>query len=423
MVRTEQVRVDNLCVDTMQSRDEPWVGDDQDHRLAASIAQTGLLQDLLVRPVNHLDSEGDHVRKADYAIVAGSRRYYAAMEAGQERVRCKIFDADDLGAAWQSLVENTDRKALSEQEIAQQLRLIYEMVRPLSEVDACPECGYSVDGEAGLASHCTQTDCRLPAKTVAVDTPSSQREFVQCQPAETVQQANDAGATADGRFLTERQALVYLAEGYLGRSDKGAREIVAGHIRTAELPPVLQSLFKSPSERTAAETTALDNYNIDTTATLGNGEGKSGTSREVVALHRTVADTFDDDALDPTDAVLQTVGKLQFTEMSEQELRRTLRSFRQEVTTEVDVSESPDIQREAFVDTLERCSAELREIYEQIEPTRPFKKVDVLGPNTERHSRWHARVMQRRDAAGHGELVRELYQERLEAVADQEGWE
>ncbi len=420
MVTTERVRVDNLCVDTMQSRDDPWVGDDQDHRLAASVARTGLLQDLLVRPVEQLGSAppGD-ARDADYAIIAGSRRYYAAMEAGHERVRCKVLNATDISAAWQSLAENTDRRSLSEQEIARQLRLIYEMVRPPSEIESCPTCGTTVDGETGLDSHCRQTDCPLPADTVTVDGGASVHLT---NPATVTEQSTEDAYSADGRFVTDRQAVTYLAEGFLGRSGQDARDVVAGHLRTAELPPVLQAMFKTPSERSTAETTALDNYNVDTTTRLGSGEGKSGTSREVVALHRTVADTFDDDAVDPTNAVLRTVGSLQFDEMSEQELRRTLRSFRQEIDAAVTISQSADTQREVFADTLETHSTELREMYEQIEPHRPFKKVDVLGPETERHSRWHARVMQRREASGHGNLVRQLYEERLEALAEQEGW-
>jgi len=260
MVTTESVRVDNLCIDTIQSRDESWIGDDQDRQLAASIAQTGLLQDLLVRPVEQLDvNRSDRSRDADYAIIAGSRRYCAAMEAGRERVRCKILNADDLTAAWQSLSENTDRKPLSEQEVVQQLRLIYEMVRPRSEVAACPECGTAVDGEAHLTRHCQQTDCPLPSESLAIGntgtgstrlSPAGKNSGVQTQ--------------SDGRFLTDRQAIAYLAERYLGRSDDSARSIIEGHLRTAELPPVLQALFKQPNERTTAEMTALDNYNIGT---------------------------------------------------------------------------------------------------------------------------------------------------------------
>jgi ParB/RepB/Spo0J family partition protein len=409
MMTTETIPVDDLFVDTVQSRDEPWTGDEQDQQLAASINNSGLLHDIIVRPAAQVGFEdAEHSIDSAYAIIAGSRRYYAAMEAGRERVPCKILEADDLEAAWRSLTENTDRKALSEQEIARQLHLVYEMVRPHTDITSCPECGTAVDGERGLSNHCHQTSCQLPSEDLQISDGGS--------PAPTV-------TDSDGRFLTERQAITYLAEGFLGRSGEDARSVVQGHLRTAELPPVLQALFKDPSERTAAETTALDNYNVDTTATLGSGEGKSGTSREVVALHRTVSEDLDDDALDPTNAVLRTVGSLQFEEMSEQELRRTLRSFRQEISDEIDVSEAADVQRQRFTETLQERSAELREIYDELEPVRPFKKVDVLAPETQHHSRWHARAMQRRDASGHGELVRQLYQERLETIAENEGWE
>jgi len=405
MVRTEEIRVDRLCVDTVQSRDEAWTGDDEDRQLAASIAQTGLLQDILVRPVEQMGGDTDRSSDADYAIVAGSRRYHAAMEAGQEYVRCKILDATDLEAAWQSLSENTDRRSLSEQEIAQQLRLIYEMVRPRADVSTCPACGADVEDEDGLVSHCQQTDCQLPSEQLAGDEGPVPTHL------------------PDGRCETDHEALTYLAEGFLGRSDQSALSLVEGHLRTAELPPVLQALFKASEERSAAEKTALENHGIDATETLGSGEGKSGTSREVVALHETISEDLDEDTVDPTNAVLQTIGDLQFQEMSEQKLRRTLRSFRQDLTSAIDTSQPADTQRQTFVDTLATHTENLREMYEQIEPQRPFRKVDVLGPESERHSRWHARLMQRRDASGHGELVRELYQERLETLADQEGWD
>jgi len=109
--------------------------------------------------------------------------------------------------------------------------------------------------------------------------------------------------------------------------------------------------------------------------------------------------------------VLETVGSFQFDEMSEQEFRRTLREFRHEATAKLDSAESAAEQHETFRKTLQRCAADLAEAYEEVEPVRPFKKVDVLGPDTQQHSRWHAQAMERRDVSGHGELVRELYQE------------
>jgi hypothetical protein len=45
-----------------------------------------------------------------------------------------------------------------------------------------------------------------------------------------------------------------------------------------------------------------------------------------------------------------------------------------------------------------------------------------MGPETQQHSRWHVQAMQMRDREAHSELVKELYQERLEALAEEHGW-
>ena len=404
MIERAELPIEALVLDTVQSRERAWSGDEIDRQLAESVAADGLLQDLIVRPLEDVELGMDETgNDAEYAIIAGSRRYHAAMEAGYEAVPCKIIHADDLEAAWTSLTENVDRRELSEQEIAQQLSLIYELVRPRDEPTACPDCGTAVDGEQALRVHCRDTECELP-RTPGVETEG----------------AADEGPY-QGRFATEYQALRYLAKRFLGRDDEGAISLVEGHLRTAGLPPILQSLFKSPADRTAQERTAMDNYGIDTRMTLGSGEGKSGTSREVIALQETFEKELETDMIDPTEAVLETVGSLRFDEMSEQELRRTLREFRHEVTAELDEADPAD-QQTVFTETLDRCAGDLRETYEKVEPTRPFKKVDVLGPDTQRHSRWHVQVMQERDTAAHGELVRELYQERLEELAEENEW-
>lgn len=410
MTRSERISVDELVVDPVQARDEAWTNDETDRQLAASVAEEGLLQDLIVRPIEHVsdgkDDGGNNA--ASYAIVAGSRRYHAAMDAGFEAVPCKVLEAGDIDAAWTSLLENTDRKGLSEQEIAQQLALIYELVRPRDEPDACPQCGDPVTDASALDAHYERTEC----------TPK-------IQPEADTQHRRIADGTAEPatRFSTDRQAKRYLAQRFLGRTDDSALSLIEGHLRTAALPESLQALFKSPDDRTATERQTLDNYGIDTQTTLGSGEGKSGTSREVVALHETVETELADAAVDSTEAVLETVGSLTQPEMSEQELRRTLRDFRHDVTTAVETDASAATQRAQFSETLQTCAEELRATYEEVEPQRPFKKVDVLGPDTQRHSRWHARAKATREVSGHGELVRELYQERLERLAEQNGWE
>jgi hypothetical protein len=404
-MQRQELRIDQLTVDQMQSRDTAWVGDNDDQRLANSIAATGLLHDVLVRSCDASDTA--ETESQQYSVVAGSRRYYAALEAGYERLPCKIIEADDVEAAWTSLSENTDRRNLSEQEIAQQLSLIYEMVRPVAEPSNCPDCGQDVDGEVGLRSHQQHTDCELPQDPVAVainSTPPTTNESV------------------TNRFTTSQQALTYIAARYLGRSDDDAVDLVAGHLRTADLPPVIQSLFKPPDDRTTEEQMAISNYGISSSTRLGSGEGRSGTSRDVASLYEGLEGTLDEQtALTPTGAVLEAVGSLTFDGMSEQEIRQNIREFRREVTAELTADDTAS-QQEIFTKTLAAQESELREMYEEIEPTRPFRKVDVQGPDTQRHSRWHSQAMRSRDENAHGALVKRLYEERLETLAEKHGW-
>lgn len=408
MIERRRIPIDQLVIDPMQSRERPWSNDDDDRRLASSVDDLGLLQDLIVRPQEHRADAGDgNGGNETYAIIAGSRRFHAAMDAGYEAVPCKVLEADDLDAAWASLHENTDRTELSEQEIADHLRVIYELVRPESDIRECPDCGTAVDDESSLYNHYGQTDCCPRPLPHAADGSSDRSSIDPDQE----------------RFETTRQAKKYLAHRFLGRADRGGIRIVTGHLRTAQLPEPVQALFKQPAERTDTETTALENYSIDTRTTLGSGDGHSGAAREIVSLYETVATDLADGAIDPTDAVLETVGSLQHEEMSEQEFRRSVRDFRQELTADLDASLSADEQHQRFRETLRTHVAELRSTYEEVEPTRPFKKVDVLGPETQQHSRWHARAMTVRDVSGHGDLVRQLYHERLESLADAEGWD
>lgn len=389
MIERTELPVDALVPDEMQSRERAWVGDDEDRQLAASIAEEGLLNDLIVRPHGGDPTDGD----ASYAVIAGSRRYHAAMEAGLETVPVKIVHVDDAGAAWTSLRENVDRKDLSEQEIAQQLSVLYRLVRPVGEPSECPVCETGVDGEDELLTHVEETDCELPTEP------------------------------RDDRFATEQQALDHLARNFLGRDDEGARALVEGHLRTADLPPELQALFKKPAKRTRREKAAIENHGVSATTTLGSGEGKSGTSREIVSLHEAIDEQFDRDAIDPVDAVLETVGKLPHEQMSEQELRRTLGDIRRDLAETVEADASIDAQRDAFGETLQETASALVETYDEVEPSRPFRKVDVMGPDSQQHCRWHVQAMQTRNTSGHGELVRELYQERLEQLAEEEGWD
>jgi ParB family chromosome partitioning protein len=76
--------------------------------LAASIRSQGLMQPLLVRPV-------DHER---YELIAGERRWRAAQMAGLEEVPAVVRDVPDEAALAMSLIENIQRENLNPMEEA-----------------------------------------------------------------------------------------------------------------------------------------------------------------------------------------------------------------------------------------------------------------------------------------------------------------
>jgi ParB family transcriptional regulator, chromosome partitioning protein len=78
--------------------------------LAASIKAQGLMQPILVRPVN-----GD----GRYEIIAGERRFRAAQIAGLSEVPVLVKDVDDQAAAAMALIENIQREDLNPLEEAQ----------------------------------------------------------------------------------------------------------------------------------------------------------------------------------------------------------------------------------------------------------------------------------------------------------------
>lgn len=70
--------------------------------LAASITQLGVLQPILVRPVEH-----------GYQLIAGERRWRAAQRAGLATVPAVVRTSDDVSAVEQALVENLHRADLT----------------------------------------------------------------------------------------------------------------------------------------------------------------------------------------------------------------------------------------------------------------------------------------------------------------------
>lgn len=87
------------------------------NELAASIKAQGVMQPILVRPLeqkNGVSSVGDK-----YEIIAGERRFRAAQIAGLLEIPVLVKDVDDLAAAAMALIENIQREDLNPLEEAQ----------------------------------------------------------------------------------------------------------------------------------------------------------------------------------------------------------------------------------------------------------------------------------------------------------------
>ncbi|WP_028357264.1 ParB/RepB/Spo0J family partition protein [Brackiella oedipodis] len=91
--------------------------------LAASIKTEGVVQPLLVRPLNKAEKEKD----VKYEIIAGERRFVASQLAGLKEVPVVIFEVNDEKAAIIALIENMQREDLNPLEEAKGVqRLINE---------------------------------------------------------------------------------------------------------------------------------------------------------------------------------------------------------------------------------------------------------------------------------------------------------
>ncbi len=95
------VPLEKLVVDDCNIRGGEW---DYDKDLVKSIERTGVQQPLVVRPLN------PPIGDASFGIVAGSRRYNAAVEAELDEVPCRVREMDDEEAMLHSMEENRNRR-------------------------------------------------------------------------------------------------------------------------------------------------------------------------------------------------------------------------------------------------------------------------------------------------------------------------
>lgn len=114
MSEKKMIAVDDIAIDTTQSRRGSWEGDELDKRLVDSIKGIGLIYDIIVRPTTTDKYEGE--TEKPYALVAGSRRLKAMIQAGKYKVPCKVLELSDIEAIAMSFSENVGRKNLTEYE-------------------------------------------------------------------------------------------------------------------------------------------------------------------------------------------------------------------------------------------------------------------------------------------------------------------
>jgi hypothetical protein len=389
MIERKQIPVADLTIDTAQSRRGEWEADEQDQRLVHSLETDGLLQSLLVRPIESTGYDAGTV-DADYSIIAGSRRYHAAVEADFESVHCRVIEADDFEAAKKSLKENEDRKDLTDQERARSLKMQFEMLRPDPPVE-CPECGEDFED---VGQHWVTSEC----ESVSQPSPG----------------ASDEGSVT---FYTDKQVYDYLAREHLGSERKVRR--VRKLIQVAELPSELQALWKQPGLRTAEEREALEKFNIDRDLTAERGGSVSRLGNQVLQLHRTIEEHTDADAVNTTNATLETIGRLDVGDMSSVDLEEELQQFKMEVE-EVGKKDSAEAQERAFRARLEDHETQLRELNEELDsPTLGrlnFRLED------QRYKRYHARARQTLNSQSDSEVVRKGYRRYLEQQAEKHGW-
>jgi ParB family chromosome partitioning protein len=101
-----EIPIERLAPDPFQPRTH--FTEETIRELADSIHQHGLLQPLLVRPMQGLNSRGR------YWIVGGERRYRAAQLLGMKALPCRVQPYENLAAAVVALAENVHREDLGD---------------------------------------------------------------------------------------------------------------------------------------------------------------------------------------------------------------------------------------------------------------------------------------------------------------------
>lgn len=304
----KRISINRLALDPMQSRKHGGISVPRDE-LVQSIEDMGIMSDLLVRPV-----KSDNV-DVDYQIIAGSRRFDAAINAGKREVPCKVIRVGDYEAAKRSLQENEERKDLSYTERAESLLMQYELIKPDEPPEGdpwvCPNCDREYDTSRGLHQHYSKADDHDS------DPSSSMKKAV------TRQQAYQK--VADDHFDMQH--------------DNNRVRKVKRLIAYAELPGSIRGVFKPAGERTPRQKKALkDRVSHDCVIPRKH----TTTIRDLYAEFARV------DGVDPGDGILKLLR--QFDTEPEEELGNIIEDFTDHLSEQISETET-ESETETDTDT------------------------------------------------------------------------
>jgi hypothetical protein len=395
MIERKTIGRENLTIDTTQSRSPGWQGDDQDERLKESIKNTGILSALLVRPIESASYEPKS--EAEYAIIAGSRRYRAGRKAGKQEFPCKVVDVDDIQAAILSYKENEERKDLTLEEKADSIKLQYEALRPAPPDDGvwqCPEdnCKWAGNASLGLEQHIQ--DAHIPDDNI-------------------IFKSDVSTTTATDEQAKKKLAKKHFAEKFNNNDHNAGVNRVNKLLRISVLPPYLRVLYKDPEDRTDEEKAMLKKKGVPSDRVLSGFKGASGS---VLSLYDELQSV---DGVDATDRVLQTVAELD-TGQSSMQLGDRIQAVRDDVIDQVHTAESAAETQQVVSDTIQKHKDTLIEQTEGISDTLTSQLAFNFSNN--KYSVYHARAKEMKGEEHHSSVVRGVYEEWLEEVADKNGW-
>jgi hypothetical protein len=354
---------------------------------------------LLVRPVE--DASFDPAEeKVEYSIIAGSRRYQAAIDAGKTEVPCTIIHADDVEAAKLSYKENEERKDLTVTEKAQSIRLQYELLRPddlgEDETVSCvvDGCEYEGDSFDGYEKHCGYAHDDLDILNIAISPPTP--------------------------TLAKQQIAIDHFPEY-----ESVNSAVCGEIepmlQLAQMPPEVRALFKQREDRTAEEKELLKAHGVDDDRVL-NASFKTSGNKAGGAVIQLFNQLSDSDSVNPAEMVLTTVAELDIDgiDQSDRALGAQINDVADEITEELKGSESRDDLETIISDTVSKYADHLQTQTESIDGNLSTRVAFDFDDN--RYSVYHERYKIEAGIDSSAEAVRQVYQEHLDELAEEDGW-